>query len=72
MAHKWASHTPQQDQGTGRIYFEQNEPKFGPKHPGVGVRHALTRPAQSVHAAHLRLSLMKINEQWGRKVIYSL
>ena len=39
-------HTPQQAQGIGRIYFEQNAPKFGPKHPGVGFWHALTRWAQ--------------------------
>ena len=51
MAHQRPKRTAQQDQGTGNIYSEQNKPKFVPKHPWVGFWHALTRPAQSVHAA---------------------
>ena len=62
---------PQQAQGTGHICGEQNAPKISPKLPGVGFRHALACLAQRVHAARLRLSLIKVMEQRGGEMMYS-
>ena len=59
MAHQRPKHTAQQAQGTGNIYAERKEPKFGPKHPGVGVQRVLTRWAQSAHAARSEQLLTK-------------
>ena len=71
MAQNSPKLNPQPPQGTGRIVREKNKPKFVPKHPGVGVWYAVACSTQSVHAARLRLSLMKIMEQRGGEVMYS-
>ena len=62
---------PQQAQGIGHMCAEQNAPKIAPNPPGVAFRHAVTRSAQSVHAARLRLSLKKINEREVGEGFYS-
>ena len=61
---------PQQAQGTGHMCAEQNAPKIAPKHPAVGFRHAVTRPAQSVHMACTGLSATKRTTLMAWEVIY--
>ena len=58
--------------GIDRIYAKQNEPKFGPKHPGVGVRHALTRPAQKRACGLCRAIITNRIKEMRCKVIYLL
>ena len=70
MAQQRPARTPQQAQGIGSLYAEQNKPKFVPKHPGVGFWHAMTRSAQSVHAACAELSATKRTTLMAGEVIY--
>ena len=63
--------TDNRPRAPGASSAKKNKPKFAPKHPVVGVRHAVACSTQSVHAARLRLSLIKIMEQRGGEVMYS-
>ena len=64
MAQKRPKRTPQQAQGIGHMYCEQNKPEFGPKHPGVGIQHTLARLVQSARRACAGLLARKKNKDW--------
>ena len=70
MPHERPTRALQQAEGINRMYGKQNKPKFVPKHPGVGFWHAMTRSAQSVHAACAELSATKRTTLMAGEVIY--
>ena len=56
--------TLQQAQGIDHMHAEQHKPKFGPKHPGVGIWHTLVRSVQSARGACAGLLARKKNKDW--------
>ena len=62
--------TLQQAQGIDHMHAEQNKPKFGPKHPGVGIWHTLVRSVQSARGACAGLLARKKTKIGCRRGFY--